>query len=350
MKPSFIFLARSIIIGLCYINLLLSCSKHNPIIEEEEPEPEIRLEQCDGYIPDPNQPLFGKIVFSTQQSGTYTIYSMNADGANLKQLTNGHYDAYMPRWSPDGEQIVFVGDSLGTTAGWPIYLMNSDGSNIRALKIYQGSIFPQFGAWPAWSPDGKKIAFSFCLDCEVFGKNEEIFVAEVASGEINRLTDHPAADYLPSWSPDGSKIVFVTDRDYLSSNNHGFEFYIMNADGKNKRRLTYTDGQTIGSNAAWSTDGSKLAFITIPRDKFILLDPENGKNLLKLDIRLLNELAVGPISWSQNGKMLLFASITEDNSGKGYLYIMDIYSDKIMRILPDSIIDSSIFFADWFEE
>jgi len=80
---------------------------------------------------------------------------------------------------------------------------------------------------PAWSPDGRRIAFYSAR-----GGNKEIYVMDADGGNIRNLTNDPKTDGRPSWSPDGQSIAFNSDRD----GDH--EIYIMDADGSNQRSLT----------------------------------------------------------------------------------------------------------------
>jgi hypothetical protein len=89
--------------------------------------------------------------------------------------------------------------------------------------------------FPAWSPEGSKIAFGTNRD-----GNEEIYVmsASDGSGQTN-LTADPAADRYPAWSSDGAKIAF------RSSRAHSFDIFLMNPDGSGVTRLTYGLGRTM---------------------------------------------------------------------------------------------------------
>ena len=81
--------------------------------------------------------------------------------------------------------------------------------------------------YPAWSPDGTKIAFTSDRD-----GIPKIYVMNADGTNQTRITDNPASDEAPAWSPDGSKIAFTSDRDGNP------EIYVMNADGTDQTRLT----------------------------------------------------------------------------------------------------------------
>jgi Tol biopolymer transport system component len=139
---------------------------------------------------------------------------MNADGSNVVQLTSD--DDWAPAWSPDGKKIAFCSDRDGVPG---IYVMNADGSNVVRLTSDDD--------WaPAWSPDGKKIAFSSGWDSDHPG----IYVMNADGTNVVQLTSED--DREPAWSPDGKKIAFSSDRDGND------EIYVMDEDGTNVVRLT----------------------------------------------------------------------------------------------------------------
>ena len=96
--------------------------------------------------------------------------------------------------------------------------MNADGTGVRQLTDND-----DWDRFPAWSPNGKKIAFHSDRDGD-----EEIFVMNADGTGVTQLTDNFALnDMFPAWSPNGNKIAFESDRD---GNN---EIFVMNADGSN---------------------------------------------------------------------------------------------------------------------
>src|SRR5665213_1824573 len=131
-----------------------------------------------------------------------SIWTLPASGGEAQRITGLFDDAYRPNWSPDGSKIVFYSYRTGVYDLWE---MSPDGSNLHQLT--NG---PHDHRDPVFSHDGTRIAFDSDSDCCHYN----IFVLDVNSGAIRRVTDNPAGneDTMPSWSPDDKEIAFVSSK------------------------------------------------------------------------------------------------------------------------------------------
>jgi Tol biopolymer transport system component len=174
-----------------------------------------------------------RIYFSSNQSGTFEIYSMDINGNGLQRLTNGIGSLYAPELSPNGERIIFTNHGNG------LWLMNPDGSDPRAIT-FKDDIDP------TWSPDGSMIAFASNRS-----GTRQLYVANANGRNVEQVTDLNNMGGRSSWSPDGRKLAFYRgpagDRD----------IYIINIDGSGLQRLT-NGGDNLGPS--WSPDGNWIAF------------------------------------------------------------------------------------------
>ncbi len=188
-----------------------------------------------------------RIVFASNRDGDWDIYSMDANGNNLLQLTDHPASDEDPACSPDGRRIAFVSDR-GVTRD--LYVMDSDGNNV--VRLTHDNFFESRASW---SPEGTKITFS---NFRIVVGNSEIYAMDAnGENEIN-LTNDKWDDVVPSWSPDGSKIAFVSMRD--GGFNTPRHIFVMNADGTERRNLTGDTHLRRNWGPTWSPDGRKIAF------------------------------------------------------------------------------------------
>ena len=206
--------------------------------------------------------------------------------------------------------IAFSSDRDNPGGYRDIFVMKPNGSQLRNLTNdpMTSDIFP------AWSPDGTKIAFSSYRD-----GNSDIYVIDADGKNLIRLTQNPGYDSIPNWSPDGQRIAFTSRRD------GNFEVYVMNADGENLIRLTqdpWNDG-----HPSWSPDGRKIAFTSHRNSEIYVMDV-GGNNLIRLT---RNPASDAHPTWSPDGQNIAFVS---DRAGTYDIYVMDAEGNDPVRLTP----------------
>lgn len=177
----------------------------------------------------------GSIVFSSDRSGSWRIWSVRPDGSALRQLTHASADEQDvdPVFSPDGKTILFS-STRGGTAG--IWSTSADGSG--AKRICDGD-------QAEWSPDAKQI---------VFRRAEQLFIRELAGGRERRITPedwpHPSG---PAFSPDGKTIALACRWDA------GNGVFLVGAGGGRPAKVYDEKG---ACEPHWSPDGKLLVYET----------------------------------------------------------------------------------------
>jgi TolB protein len=160
---------------------------------------------------------------------------------NLRKLVAGEGVQFgeEPAWSPDGKQIAYV------TITEQLWVASADGTK----KVQLVQVAGQYCHQPAWSPDGEWIAFSSDRD-----GNVELYKIRSDGTELTRLTTVPGIDCRPRWSPDAAWILFSSNRD------GNFNLYLMKADGTAVRALT--NHPALDDHGAWMPDGRSIVFVS----------------------------------------------------------------------------------------
>lgn len=167
---------------------------------------------------------------------------MNTDGSNVQTLLSNNSFNMEPRWSPDGSKIVFM-STLGGD-GVQIYTMNADGSDITELTDVGNN------GDPAWSPDGSQISFGSSR----VSNELNIFTINADGSNLKQITNfvEPVEAGDTAWSADGKIIAFEHDvgGDYQSYSNAPAQVWLMNSDGS-QQQTTGEDCCAVGCSPRW---------------------------------------------------------------------------------------------------
>jgi len=172
------------------------------------------------------------------------IYQANFDGSDLVPLTSGAAYCAECAYSSDGSQIVFASNTSGTMN---LYTMNADGTNVQQITHTTSG----YNGGPFFSPDCTKILFRADYEKKDY---LQIYCIDIATGDTRQLTNNGAVNWAPFWHPNGKIIAFTTSL----HGHHQYEIYLLNIETNNTYRLTYN--ASFDGLPSFNKDGTKITW------------------------------------------------------------------------------------------
>ena len=282
-----------------------------------------------------------KIVFISQRDGGDNIYVMDDDGSNLQRLTNTQLPQWDggPVWSPDGKRIAFFRNipKIPKRQHPRLFIIDQDGSNEQQITEDKAGNC-------TWAPDGRRIAFE---------RDSNIYVVDIVTREIQQLTQNQDLVELaagPAWSPNGKYIAY---RQTLAR--QGTTIYIMKSDGSDMHPLVPRN-EWVRYAPRWSPDSKYVLYFEALYDPAVLgfklissrtVIQEYGlknRRILKTPEKWL----IHRVCWFDNGKQVLISAEeygADDRQIEIYKY--HLANDQITNITNDPEDDYS---QDWISD
>jgi TolB protein len=241
----------------------------------------------------------------------YQLIVADADGENPRMILQSDRPLMSPAWSSDGEWLAYVSFERRVSAVYVQQVRTGNRSMVSARAGINGA--------PAWSPDGKKLALTLSGN----NGNLDIYLLDLASQQLTRLTDDPGIDTEAAFTPDGSSIYFTSDR----SGNP--QIYKMTPGASDRpKRVTFTG--TYNARPRVSPDGKQLAVLTLDNGAYRI-------GLQDLASGTLTVLSKGyqdeSPSFAPNGAMVILAG---RERGQGVLQTISVDGQTSFKLNADA--------------
>ena len=222
----------------------------------------------------------------------YQLIVADADGENQHLILESRYPLMSPAWSPDGQWLAYVSFETRHSAVYVQRVRSGERRQVSARTGVNGA--------PAWSPDGRRLA----LTLGGSNGNPDIYVLDLATQGLVRLTEDPAIDTEPEWAPDGQSLYFTSDR---AGSPQIYKVAVQS--GARPRRITFTG--TYNARPRVSPDGTQLAMVTLDNGSYRIA----VQDLASGTVRVLSHgrLDESP-SFAPNGATLIYSE-REGNRG-----------------------------------
>ena len=254
------------------------------------------------------------------------LYSVRLDTGGLHFITGEKERIVSPALSPDGAQLAYTSfrkrPFWNPGEHWEIRMVNTDGSSKRTLgrSDIKGRNQP-YDINPAWSPDGKRIAFISSRPEHVRGSRFHIYLMERDGSGVRRIAPSVAASTArPNWSPDGTHLAFVGREEDSPHSSQQYAYVVhVNDGGLTNLGRTWTAPE-------WSPDGTRLAFVGWDGSERVLvsttLDGSISRNITEVSKSPPYHVPFQHLSWFPDS-MKLFLSIYIGTLSNFATYVID---------------------------
>ena len=306
------------------------------------------------------------------------VWTASYDGKTEKQLTFGSESESSPRWSPDGKYLTFTSSRPGPAKGDQIWLLDRTGGEARQFTNVKGRLQGY-----EWSPDSKTLAivlgdpdpdadnsgdsgaapakpktpkpividrYKYKQDGQGYllsDRHSYIYLFDIATKKLDRLTTSKWDEASPSWSPDGSRIAFVSNHNADPDRDPSNQIYVAGAKAESvEKAITPVTVHAGRGKPEWSPDGKSIAFIESDDKKWsaygmdhAALAPADGSTAPK-HIPVIDALdrGVGSLRFAKDSEAVTFV-VTDDRSA--YPARVAVSGGSVQRLLRQPIVISS---------
>ncbi|HZI60324.1 MAG TPA: S9 family peptidase [Pyrinomonadaceae bacterium] len=308
------------------------------------------------------------------------IWMVNIDGSNNRQITFSNESESSPRWSPDGKYISFTSSRPGKARGNQVWLLDRSGGEAYQLTEIKGRLQGH-----EWSPDSKRLAlvigdpdpeseptptpqpgvtapprvpkpividrYRFKQDGQGYllsGRHTYIYLFDLETKKLDRLTKSKWDESSPAWSPDGARIAFMSNHADDPDRDPAAQLYVVDAKpGSTEKQLTPPGIRAGRSRPEWSPDGKTIAFLEGDEMKFgaysmdhlMLVATDGSKPPQRFKATEELDRGVGAPRFSPDGQWIRFL-VVDDRSV--YPARANVSGGKVERLLSPPVVVSSL--------
>lgn len=321
-------------------------------------------------------------VDTKEDKSSTHIWMVGYDGKSDRQITFSNDSESSPRWSSDGKFLAFTSSRSGKAGvrGSQVWLLERSGGEAYQLTELKGRLQGY-----EWSPDSKRLAlvigdpdpdapdpsasptpgtppkppkpividrYRYKQDGQGYllsGRHSYIYLLDIATKKLERLTKSKWDESSPSWSPDGTRIAFMSNHADDPDRDPAAQLYVADAQaGATEKKLTMSENRVNRARPEWSRDGKWIAFLEGDEMKYgaynmehLVFVPSDG-SAAPSRVQAVEDLdrGVSGLRFAADGQSVI-ASVADDRS----VYPVSITRTKVTRLLDPSVVVSGLSLA-----